>query len=187
MRVFRGQQFRKDGAILKGVKMKTAHYLLVLVIATFLFLTACSGAAPVEPVQPQYATLCQAAPTGCEAPAVTVLDNQYCIDKVPYAILSVPAGTAYESQDPDMECVDQLHEDGNLRVTCHSLSGKDLWSYDLKLCSGACSAPALELGTAQCQEGYGYDAANQCCAAPTSSGNDGCTIYKVNLGVCQGG
>ena len=166
--------------------MKTARILLVFALAMFLLLTACSGAVPVEPAQPQYAPLCQAAATGCEAPAVRLLDNQYCIDKVPYAILSVPAGTTYESQDPDMECVDQLHNDGDLRVTCHSISGKDLWSYDLKLCNGACSAPALEIGTGQCQEGYGYDAANQCCAASVPSRDDGCSIYKVDLGVCVG-
>jgi hypothetical protein len=166
--------------------MKTTRILLVFAIASLFMLTACSGAVPVEPTQPQYAPLCQAAATGCEAPAVTLLDNQYCIDKVPYAIMSVSAGTTYESQDPDMECVDQLHNDGDLRITCHSLSGKDLWSYDLKLCDGACSAPVLEMATGQCQEGYGYDAANQCCVAPAPSSGDGCTIYKVDLGVCLG-
>jgi hypothetical protein len=167
--------------------MRTAPLLLATAIATIFLLTACGSAAPVESAQPQYAPLCQAAPTSCETPAVTMLDNQYCIDRVPYAIMSVPAGTTYESQDPDMECVDQLHNDGDLRITCHSISGKDLWSYDLKLCNGACSALALEMGTAQCQEGYGYDSANQCCAAPVPSSSDGCTVYKVNLGVCQGG
>lgn len=164
--------------------MKTAS--LLFVIPVFFLLAACSSPAPVEPVQPQFAPMCQVAATGCEAPAVKVLDNQYCIDKVPYTIMSVPAGTTYASQDPDMECVDQLHNDGDLRVTCHSLSGKALWSYDLKLCNGACSAPVLEMGTGRCQEGYGFDAANQCCAAPAPSSGDGCIIYKVDLGLCKG-
>ena len=140
--------------------------------------------APPEPTQPQYAPLCQAAPTACEAPTVEMLDNKYCIDKIPYAIMSMPAGTTYQSLDPDMVCVDQMHSDGNLRVTCHSVSGKQLWSYDLQICNGNCSAPALQIGTGQCQEGYGYDAANQCCAAPAPAGSEGCTTYTVDLGAC---
>ena len=99
--------------------------------------------APPEPTQPQYAPFCEAAPAGCEAPSVEMLDNKYCIEKVPYAIMSVPAGTTYESLDSDLECVDQLHSDGSLRVTCHSVTSKQLWSYDIKVCNGACSAPAL--------------------------------------------
>jgi hypothetical protein len=113
-----------------------------------------------------------------------MLDNKYCIEKVPYAIMSVPAGTTYESLDPDLACVDQLHSDGNLRVTCHSVSSKQLWSYDIKVCNGACTAPALQMGTDQCQEGYGYDAANQCCAAPPPASGDGCTTYTVDIGAC---
>jgi hypothetical protein len=113
-----------------------------------------------------------------------MLDNKYCIEKVPYAIMAVPAGTTYESLDPDMACVDQMHSDGTLRVTCHSVTSKQLISYDLKLTNGTCSAPALQMGTDQCQEGYGYDAANQCCAAPSPASGDGVTTYTVDLGAC---
>lgn len=143
---------------------------------------------PAAPAQPQYAAFCEAAaPTGCEAPAVTMIDNKYCVNKVPYAIMSVAAGTTYQSQDPDMECVDQMNSDGTLRVTCHSISGKQLWSYDMKVCNGSCTAPALQMGTGQCPEGYGFDAANQCCSAPSPSSSDGCSIYKVDLGACPEG
>ena len=191
--------------------MKNIRFLFIFIAAAAILLTACGGPATepapageqptnvepttspaeptsaVEPTQPQYAPFCEAAAaTGCEAPTVTMLDNKYCIERVPYAIMSAPAGTTYESQDPDMECVDQMHNDGNLRITCHSISGKDLWSYDLKVCNSSCSATSLEMGTGQCPEGYGYSAANQCCSAPAPSGSDGCTIYRVDLGVCQG-
>jgi len=190
--------------------MKNVRFLFVFMAVIAVLLTACGGPAPAtepapvveqpltesttplsttapdEPAQPQYAPFCEAATAnGCEAPAVTMLDKQYCVERVPYAIMSAPAGTTYESQDPDMECVDQMHNDGTLRITCHSISGKSLWSYDLKVCNSACSATSLEMGTGQCPEGYGYDAANQCCSAPAPSGSDGCTIYTVDLGVCQ--
>jgi hypothetical protein len=140
--------------------------------------------AAAEPTQPQYAPFCQSAPSGCEAPTVSVLDNRYCIEKVPYVIMSVAAGTNYESQDPDLQCVDQMHSDGTLRVTCHSVTGKELWSYQLQLCNGACSVPALQMGTGQCPDGYGYDPANTCCAAPAPASNDGCTMFQVDLGAC---
>ena len=152
--------------------------------------------APVEPTQPpaaaeppqqQFAPFCETAATGCEAPSVEMLDNSYCIEKVPYAIMSVPAGTTYESLDPDLNCVDQLHSDGNLRITCHSVTSKQLWSYDIKVCNSACAAPALQMGTDQCPEGYGYDAANTCCAAPSPSSGDGCITYQVDIGACPGG
>jgi hypothetical protein len=148
--------------------------------------------APVEPAapaeqstQPQYAPFCEAsAPAGCEAPTIEVLDNKYCIEKVPYVIMSAPAGTTYESLDPDMACVDQLHSDGTLRITCHSVTSKSLISYDLKVSNGACSAPALQTGTGQCPEGYGYDPTNMCCTAPSPSGSDGSTTFRVDIGDC---
>jgi len=139
---------------------------------------------PVQATQSQYAPFCESAPPSCEAPTVTMLDNKYCIKKVPYAIMSVAAGTTYESQDTDMQCVDQMHSDGTMRVSCHSITGKQLWSYQLKVCNSACSAPTLQTGTGQCPEGYGYDSFDSCCAAPVPASSDGCTMYQVDLGAC---
>jgi hypothetical protein len=113
-----------------------------------------------------------------------VLDNKYCIEKVPYVIMSAPAGTTYESLDPDMECVEQMHSDGTLRITCHSVTSKSLISYDMQVCDGNCSAPALQTGTGQCPEGYGYDPNSQCCAMPAPAGGEGCTTFTVDIGAC---
>jgi hypothetical protein len=138
-----------------------------------------------EPTQPQYAPFCEAAPgSACEAPTVTILDPKYCVEKVPYVIMSVPAGTTYESQDLDLVCDDQMHSDGTMRVTCHSGSNKELVSYDLQLCNEACSTPALQMGTGQCPEGYGYDPANTCCAAPAPANSSGCTTFTVDIRTC---
>lgn len=191
--------------------MKKA-FVLMLVLAIGVLLTACVPAptpAPVEqPVQPppvveqptvapppppqptvppapQYAPFCQAAPAACQPPTIELRDNAFCVEKVPYAILAVPAGTTYESQDAGMECIDQATADGSLRITCHSKEGKQLWSYNLKVCNGACKAPSLQMGTGQCPEGYGFDAANQCCAVPPAAGEEaGCIIYRVDIGGC---
>jgi hypothetical protein len=115
-----------------------------------------------------------------------MLDNNYCIKKVPYAIMSVPAGTTYTSPNLDFQCRDQMHSDGTMRVTCHSVTGKQLWSFDLQICNSACNAPVLQMGTGQCPQGYGYHSANTCCAAPAPASSDGCTMYQVDLGACSG-
>lgn len=138
-----------------------------------------------EAPQPEYAPFCETtSATGCEAPTVRMLDNAYCIERVPYAIMAVPAGTSYESQDPDMDCVDQMVDD-ELRITCHSVTSKELWSYNLKVCNSACSpAPSLQMDTGQCPEGYGFDTASQCCAAPEPASEASCIFYQVDLGSC---
>jgi len=146
-----------------------------------------AAAEPAAPSQPEYAPFCEAAATNdCQAPVVTVIDPKYCVEKVPYVIISVPPGTIYQSTDPDMECTDQMHNDGNLRVTCHSISGKDEWSYDLQLSNGACSDSSLLMDTNQCPSGYGYDAVNTCCAVPAPAGSSGTTTFTVDLHVCYG-
>ena len=191
--------------------MKTARFLLGFALVAVFLLAACSGAkvpkpanvveqptvveptptkpAPVaspepEPTQPQYAPFCETASIGCETPAIEMLDKAYCVKRVPYAIMAAPDGTSYESLDPDLVCIDEDHNDGRLRITCHSLSGKQIWAYDIKVCNSACAAPGLQMETGQCPENYGYNAANACCAAPAPSGSDGCTIYRVELGAC---
>lgn len=143
---------------------------------------------PPQPPAPQYAPFCQSAPAACQPPTVELRDNAFCVEKIPYAILAVPAGTTYESQDAEMECIDQITADGSLRITCHSKKGKQLWSYNLKVCNSACQAPALQMGGGQCPEGYGFDATNQCCAVSPASGQEaGCIIYRVDIGGCPSG
>lgn len=137
------------------------------------------------PTQPQYAPFCEIASDGCESPVVTMLDNSYCVEKIPYAIMSVPAGTTYESEELEFQCRDQMHSDGTMRVTCHSVTGKQLTSFELQLCNSACNVPALQMGTGNCPDGYGYDSSNSCCAAPPPASSDGCTVYKVDLGACS--
>lgn len=191
--------------------MKTARILFVLFSASLILLTACGTApaptpevvvvketviveqpaptqpAPAEPAQPQpeYAPFCEAAPAGCEAPTIEMGNKSYCNEKQVYAIMSAPAGTTYESMDPEMKCVDQTHADGSLRITCW-VPGKQLLAYDLKACNGACAAPDLDMGSSQCPSGYGFDAANQCCAQqpPADAGEAGCTTFRVEIGTC---
>jgi hypothetical protein len=196
--------------ILKGETMKNITVLFALMLVLLLALSACGTAPPptaevvvvketvvveataeapaaepaaAQPAAPQYAPMCAAATADCAPPEIEMGDNAYCNEKQVYAIMSASAGTTYESIDPAMKCVDQVHADGSLRITCW-IPGKQLLAYDMKVCNSACAAPQLDMNSDQCQEGYGYDAANHCCAQPPAGGEVGCTLYTVNIGTC---
>jgi hypothetical protein len=134
-----------------------------------------------------FAPACQAA-ASCAAPAVEEVDTEvkktYCVKKIPYQNILVPPGTTFEVLDTsgEFKCQDSgTVVDGKAVITCN---GKSLWSYKLKLINPACSANALTTGTGQCQEGLGYDAAQNCCA-PLTGGDSGSVTIKVNLGACE--
>ena len=141
---------------------------------------------PAPSVQ-AFAPACQAA-TSCAVPVVEEMDTEvtktYCVEKIPYQNILVPPGTAVEALDTsgDFKCKDSgTVVDGKTVLTC---TGKQLWAYELKLTNTACSASALTTGTNQCQEGLGYDAAQNCCT-PLTGGDSGSVTIKVNLGSCE--
>lgn len=184
---------------------KTTFILTVTAVLLAVFASACgSPSAPAsqapqvappavsQPTQNQpaapaqsFAPVCQTTTAStCTAPAVSDTDvaNSTCVSKIPYQNIMVPPGTTFESLDPkgELKCQDSgTVVDGKKVITC---TGKQLWTYELKLTNSSCSAGNLATGTGQCQTGYGFDAAQNCCA-PVSSGGGSVTI-KVNLGGC---
>jgi len=144
---------------------------------------AATAQQPAEPAQ-AFAPACQAA-TGCAAPDVkdTEAASTYCVQKIPYTNIPVLPGTTFETLDPkgELKCQDSgTVVDGKNVLTC---TGKELWTYELKLTSSSCSANALTTGTGQCADGQGYDAAQNCCA-PLNGGGSGSVTIKVNMGAC---
>jgi hypothetical protein len=118
----------------------------------------------------------------CQAPAVEQHEIA-CVKKVPYTNVSVPPGTTYEVLDKSggFSCVDSgMVVNGKEVLTCH---GTELLSFDLKLTNSSCSGASLATGTGQCQQGYGYDAAQNCCA-PVTGDSGGSTTVRVDLGAC---
>lgn len=190
------------------MKRKTFFFLMVTILV--ISLVACgvpvapatqpapadvsTQAPPAEAVVPTqqsaptqaFAPACQAG-TSCAAPAVEQMDtevkNTYCVNKIPYQNINVPPGTKFEVLDPsgDFKCNDTGQVlDGKAVIAC---TGKELISYQLKLSNPACGGSALATGTGQCQDGFGYDAAQNCCA-PLTSGDAGSVTIKVNIGAC---
>jgi hypothetical protein len=191
---------------------KPTYLLLSMTVFVVLFASACSGAAPATqaapppvevvptqapvevaptaaPEQPvatlqTFAPACQA-PTSCATPEVkdTEAASTFCVDKIPYQNINVAPGTLFESLDPsgELKCQDSgTVVDGKSVITC---SGKQLWTYELKFTNSACAANTLTTGTGQCQDGLGYDAAQNCCA-PLTAADSGSVTIKVNMGAC---
>ncbi len=132
-----------------------------------------SGAAP--------APICQAASTCAAADAEQIPLS--CVKKVPYTNVLVPPGTAFEVLDKsgDFSCIDSgMLLNGKEVITCH---GTELFAFQLQLTNPACAGSPLAVGTGQCDDGYGYDAALKCCA-PVGDGPAGSTTVTINLGAC---
>ncbi len=140
---------------------------------------------PQEPAPQAAAPICQTSGTSCAALDVPDVapDQGYCVKKVRYHNIFVPPGTTFETIDStgDFKCFDQHQTvDGKAVISC---TGQELISYQLKLTNPSCGGANLATGTGQCQEGYGYDQTNQCCA-PLTSGGGGSTTITVNIGAC---
>lgn len=142
---------------------------------------AAPTAAPAQPNNPATAPLCQAN-AGCQAPDATQAQIG-CVKKVPYTNISVPPGTTFEVLDKSGSyvCVDSGRTvNGKEILTCR---GPELMSFQLKLNGSSCSGANLATGTGQCQQGYGYDASQQCCA-PLTGGGGGANVITVDLQGC---
>jgi len=136
------------------------------------------------PAAPSFAPACPPA-AACSAPAATDVAaiNTYCSEKVPYQNIFLDPGTAFEPVDAsgELKCKDSGTVVKGKRVI--SCTGKPLWTYELKLTNIACGATHLATGTGQCQEGFGYDAAQSCCV-PVNAANNASVTVKVNIGAC---
>jgi hypothetical protein len=163
--------------------------------ATTLFVVlvaaACAPAAPAAqqpaaaPANAQPSTsLAPVCPSAASGQAPTAAQHELdCVKKVPYTNISVPPGTSFEVADKsgNFTCVDSGQvANGQDVIVCH---GPELQSFDLKLTAASGGGTNLAAGTGQCQQGYGYDAAQQCCS-PLAGAAGASTMVTVNLGAC---
>lgn len=140
---------------------------------------------PSKPPTRAFAPFCQNSGSSCAAPDVRNVDalDTYCVKKIPYINILVDPGTTFEVLDRsgNYACADSGQKvDGKTVLTC---TGKELFSFNLKLTNPKCSDGDLVTGTGQCQDGFGFDATRACCAAIAGSGAGSVTI-EVNMGAC---
>lgn len=161
---------------------------LVLVLAAACAPAATPAAVPQpeavgQPVaQVQTAPICQGGGGACQVPTAEQHEID-CVNKIPYTNVLVEPGTSFEVLDKsgDFTCNDSgTVVDGKSVLSCY---GKELFDFDLKLTNTACGGQALQAGTGQCQEGYGYDAGQQCCA-PLGGESAGSVVVRIELGAC---
>ena len=173
--------------------MKARNLVLVAIAAlVIVVVAACAPAATAVPEPPssaagqpvaavELAPICQGG-GACQVPTAAQYEID-CVKKVPYTNVLVDQGTAFEVLDKsgDFTCNDSgAVVDGKTVLTCF---GKELYDFDLKLTNTACGGSALQTGTGQCQDGFGYDAAQQCCA-PVGGDAPGSVVVRVELGAC---
>jgi hypothetical protein len=153
-----------------------------------------SAPAPAQPqnnapsVQPTVggaalAPMCQTTTTSSCAALDAEQIQLECVKKVPYTNVLLPAGTTYEVMDQSgsYACDDTgVVSKGRKVITCR---GPEEMSFELKLTNASCGGTALTTGTGQCQDGYGFDAAQNCCA-PVTGDAAGSTTVRVNLAGC---
>lgn len=166
--------------------------LVILACMALAVAAACAptAAAPTQPPsvnvgQPvaavEAAPICQTG-TSCQVP--TAEQNQIeCVNKIPYTNILVEPGTSFEVLDKsgDFTCNDSgMVVDGKSVISCF---GRELYRFDLKLTNTSCGGANLQAGTGQCQEGFGFDAAQQCCA-PMGGDSAGSVVVSVELGAC---
>jgi hypothetical protein len=177
----------------KEIAMNTRH--MVLVAITTLVVVAAAACAPAAATPAQLPSVAAGQPiaaverapicqTGAACQVPTAEQNEIgCVNKVPYTNVLVEPGTAFEVLDKsgDYTCNDSgMVVGGKTVLTCF---GRQLYRFDLKLTNTSCGGAALQAGTGQCEQGYGYDSAQQCCA-PISGDGGNSTIIQVILGAC---
>ena len=140
-----------------------------------------SGAVGQPVAAVEFAPICQGG-SACQVPSAS--QNQIdCVNKIPYTNVLVEPGTSFEVLDKsgDFTCNDSgIVADGKSVISCF---GRELYRFDLKLTNTACGGSNLQTGTGQCQDGYGFDAAQQCCA-PVGGDAPGSIVVSVEMGAC---
>ena len=195
-----------------NVMKKTTCFLLIMIVAVIFLISACNlpvpasmpaQSTPTQPVSVDTVVPIQSVPAAtviptqkifapacapCAAPAVvdTEPNETYCVKKIPYQNFTVEPGAKFEPVDPSggLKCVDSGMVNG-LGLKVWTCTGKQLWTYELKITSPSCSSRMiLETNTDHCQTGLGYSAAQNCCA-PLAGGDSVSVIVKVNMGACK--
>lgn len=104
--------------------------------------------------------------------------DKVCKTKIPYTTVKIPEGATFTPMDPALKCNKEATRDGYTLISC---TGKQLFSYDLKVCK---PPPLNDADLAKCPADATFDPVQACCAAVPPQ-EAGCTIIKVDIRACQ--
>ncbi len=109
--------------------------------------------------------------------------DQFCVNKVPYTLIAIPAGDTYQITTPGIICDDAGVKKGFQLLTC---TGPQSYTFNLQVCSAACAVPTSAVTATpspRCPSGYDYLPDHQCCQAATNNQN-GCVTLSFNTSSC---
>ncbi len=118
----------------------------------------------------------------CTLPSGTQRD-QFCVSKVPYTLIAIPAGDTYQVLTPGITCSDAGIKNNFQLLTCTGLAS---YTFAVKVCNADCAllpVTATAQPTGACPNGYDYLSDQQCCQAAQNDQN-GCLTLKFDTGVC---
>jgi hypothetical protein len=125
-----------------------------------------------------FAAFCQ--PDTLQVPSPNVREtNIDCIQKIPYTTVSIPLGAVFESLSSEMTCTVVKTQVEDVLISC---TGRELFSYELKVCNPKPIIAASEPG--RCPQDAGFNEADQCCVKPPAEAA-GCTVFQVDLKSCS--
>jgi serine/threonine protein kinase len=107
--------------------------------------------------------------------------NKTCTKKSPYTTIAIPQGSTFEPLSQGFSCANAGIVNGKLLISC---TGKQLFSFNLKVCNPPLNTPTPAPNTGKCPQGANYDATNQCCM-DLSAKDAACTIFRVDLRACS--
>ncbi len=104
--------------------------------------------------------------------------NNACVQRKPYANVTIPEGSTFEVLQPDGTCRIEATSRGNHILSC---TGSDFLVMELKVCN----PPTLSNEDLdQCSADATFNGANQCCV-PVPPLEAGCTVFEVRLKGCN--
>lgn len=106
--------------------------------------------------------------------------NKICVNRLPYTTYAIPKGTTFEVLDNEFKCEPAGENSGNDLIIC---TGKELFTFDLKLCNEEINLPKLVAGSNQCSADAGYDETNQCCVVDPKEA--ACITIKASTTGCN--
>ncbi len=121
-------------------------------------------------------------PAGCALPTGNQL-SQFCTNKNPYTLISVPQGATYDAVTAGFTCSDAGTKNGMQLISC---TGSSASSFSVQVCTTACTAAGptpTPLPSDVCPQGYSYSGDQQCCQANQTSQN-GCVTLSFNTIAC---
>jgi hypothetical protein len=109
--------------------------------------------------------------------------SQFCTNKVPYTLITLPQGDTYSVLTAGFTCTPAGLKDNLQLLTC---SGSPSSRFSLQVCNPICAlavTPASTVQAGRCSPGYDYLPDQQCCQVANSN-QSGCVTLSYDTAPC---